>query len=249
MRQGLRRQSPALAVAALALFVALGGSVYAAKRAKINGRAIRAKSIPGNRLKPRSVAANRLKPHSIGAKLLQPHSITVDLLKPGTIPEVAADAPLNGSDINELTLGQVPSAAHADAADTAQSAVDAQTALNAVNAVDAQTVNGHSVGCMPGTQSFAGACWESTASASVNAPTAARKCAGRGGELPGALALAAFAEEPGVNLDLEDEWSSDLTTFSGPNAYAVVVVSDNSVLNTELSNQTHPYRCVIPLLQ
>ena len=62
MRQGIWRNSPALIVAAIALFVALGGSVYAAKKAKINGKAIRAKSIPGNRLKPRSIAANRLKP-------------------------------------------------------------------------------------------------------------------------------------------------------------------------------------------
>jgi len=239
MRQALSRQSPALAVAALALFVAMGGSVYAAKRARINGGAIRAKSIPGNRLKPHSIAANRLKPHSIAA----------GLLKPGTIPEIAADAPLNGSDINELSLGQVPSAAHADAADTAQSAVDAQTALNAVNAIDAQTVNGHSVGCMPGAQPFAGACWESAPGAAVNAPTAARKCAGRGGELPGALALAAFAEEPGVSLDLEDEWSSDVTNVAGPNAYSVVTVSDTSEINYVLSSTTHPYRCVIPLVR
>lgn len=239
MRQALRRQSPALAVAVLALFVALGGSVYAAKRARIDGGAIRAKSIPGNRLKPHSVAANRLKPRSI----------TANLLKPGTLPEISADAPLNGSDINELSLGQVPSAAHADAADTAQSAVDAQTALNAVNAIDAQTVNGHSVGCMPGTQPFAGACWENSAGAAVSAPAAARQCAGRGGELPGALALAAFAEEPGVNLDAEDEWSSDLTNVSGLNVYGVVIVSDASGINSDLSNQTHPYRCVIPLVQ
>lgn len=244
MRKATRRQTPALAVAALALFVALGGSVYAAKRAKIDGGAIRAKSIPGNRLKPHSVAANRLKPHSIAA----------GLLKPGTIPEVSADAPLNGSDINELSLGQVPSAAHADTADTAQSAVDAQTALNAVNAVEAQTVNGHSAGCMPGTQAFAGACWESSASASVNAPTAARKCAGRGGELPDALALAAFAEEPGVNLDAEDEWSSDIVSFTSQDVYAVATVSDASKVGSGLFNsggtmETHPYRCVIPLLQ
>jgi len=249
MRQRLRGQAPALVLAALALFVALGGSVYAAKRARINGRTIRAKSIPGNRLRPRSLAANRLRPHSIGAKLLRPHSIGASLLAPGTIPEIAADAPLNGSDINELSLGQVPSAAHADAADTAQSAVDAQTALNAVNAVDAQTVNGHSAGCMPGTQPFAGACWESSAGASVNAPTAARKCAGRGGELPGALALAAFAEEPGVNLDSEDEWSGDVPVISGEGVYAVTTVSDAGVVFRDLSTTAHPYRCVIPLVQ
>lgn len=228
MRQGTLRHSPALVIAVVALFVALGGSVYAAKRAKIDGAAIRAKSIPGNRLKPRSIPANRL--------------------QQGVIPQVAADAPLTGADINELTLGQVPNAAHADSADSARSALDAQTALNAVNAVDAQTVNGHSVGCLPGARPFAGACWESSPSAAVNAPTAARKCAARGGELPEALELAAFAEEPGVNLDKGDEWSSDLTTFSGPDAYAVVVVSASSVLNTSLSNQTRAYRCVVPVV-
>jgi hypothetical protein len=228
MRQGIWRGSPALVVSVIALFVALGGSVYAAKKAKIDGKAIRAKSIPGNRVKPHSIAANRL--------------------KPGVLGSTAVASPLTGADINELTLGQVPSAAHADSADSAQSAVDAQTALNAVNAVDAKTINGHSVGCLPGTQPFAGACWESSSSSAVNAPTAARKCAVRGGTLPEALQLAAFAEEPSVNLDSGDEWSSDLTTFSGPDSYAVVTVSAGSVLDTSLSNEAHAYRCVIPLL-
>lgn len=167
MRQGIWRNSPAMVVALLALFVALGGSVYAAKRARIDGRAIRAKSIPANRLKPRSIGADRL--------------------KPGLLHPSAATGQLTGADINELTLGQVPSATHADSADTARSAVDAQTALNAVNAIDAKTVNGHSVGCLPGTRPFAGGCWESSASSAVDAPTAARKCAARGGTLPEAL--------------------------------------------------------------
>jgi hypothetical protein len=229
MRQGIWRHSPALAISIVALFVALGGSVYAAKKARIDGKAIRTKSIPGNRLKPRSIAANRL--------------------KPGVLRSAAIGAPLTGAEINELTLGQVPSAAHADSADSAQSAVDAQTALNAVNAVDAKTVNGHSVGCLPSTRPFAGACWEASSSSAVDAPTAARKCAARGGTLPEALQLAAFAEEPGVNLDPGDEWSSDLTNVSGLNVYGVVTVSASSGVNSELSSNTHPYRCVIPLLQ
>jgi hypothetical protein len=226
MRQGNRRVSPALAVAVIALFAALGGSVYAAKKARIDGRAIRAKSIPGNRLKPRSIAANRLKPGVLGTSL----------------------APLTGADINELTLGQVPSAAHAESADTAQSAVDAQTALNAVNAVDAHTVNGHSVGCLPETQPFAGACWENSAGSAVNAPTAARKCAAKGGTLPEALQLAAFAEEPGVNLNSGDEWSSDVTNVSGLNVYGVVTVSASSGIDSDISTTIHAYRCVIPLV-
>jgi hypothetical protein len=229
MVQGIWRNSPALAISLVALFVALGGSVYAAKKARIDGKAIRAKSIPGNRVKPRSIAANRL--------------------KPGVLRGATSAAPLTGAEINELTLGQVPSAAHADTADTAQSAVDAQTALNAVNAVNAQTVNGHGVGCLPGTQLFAGACWESSYSSAVDAPTAARKCAARGGTLPEALQLAAFAEEQGVNLDSEDEWSSDVPVVSGPDVYAVSTVAANSMIDLSLSTATHAYRCVVPLLR
>ncbi len=229
MRQGIRRSSPALIVSALALFVALSGSVYAAKKARIDGKAIRAKSLPGNRLKPRSIPADRL--------------------KPGVLRGVAPAAPLTGSEINELTLGQVPSAAHADFADSAQTAVDAQTALNAVNAIDAQTVNGHGVGCLPGTRPFAGACWESSPSSAVDAPTAARKCGARDGTLPEALQLAAFAEEPGVNLDPGDEWSSDITNVSGLDVYGVVTVSAGSSINFGLSTNTRAYRCVIPLLR
>jgi hypothetical protein len=228
MRQGIWRASPALVVSAIALFVALGGSVYAAKKAKIDGRAIRAKSIPGNRLKPRSIAANRL--------------------KPGALRSADIPTPLTGTDINELSLGQVPDAAHADSADTAQSAIDAQTALNAVNAVDAKTVNGHGVGCLPGTLEFAGACWESSVSSAVNAPTAARKCAAKGGTLPEALELAAFAEEQGVNLDPGDEWSSDIPVFTGLDTYGVATVSATSEINSTLSTNTHAYRCVIPIV-
>jgi len=216
-------------VSVLALFVALGGSVYAAKKAKINGQSIRAKSIPGNRLKPRSITADRLKPGVLRG-------------------DSAATGPLTGADINELTLGQVPDATHAESADSAQSAIDAQTALNAVNAVDAKTVNGHSVGCLPGTRAFAGACWESSSSSAVNAPTAARKCAARGGTLPEALQLAAFAEEVGVNLDPGDEWSSDIPVFTGLNTYGVATVSAASKINSTLSTSTRSYRCVIPLL-
>jgi hypothetical protein len=232
MRQGMGRNAPALGIALLALFVALGGSVYAAKRARIDGRTIRAKSIPGNRLKPRSIAANRL--------------------KPGLLHPSAPSGQLTGADINELTLGQVPSATHADVADSARSAVDAQTALNAVNAIDAKTVNGHGVGCLPGTQPFAGACWESSSSSAVDAPTAARKCAARGGALPEALQLAAFGEEPGVNLDSGDEWSSDIVSFTSKNIYAVGTVTSASAIDSGLvksgSSDTHAYRCVIPLV-
>lgn len=220
-----RRPSPALFVSLVALFAALGGTVYAAgKAAKIDGKSIKVKSLPGNRLKLGSVPGNRLKPGAIGGNQLAPNSI-------------------GGAQIDEATLGQVPSAVHAD------SALDAQTALTAVNAIDATTVNGHSAGCLPTTQLFAGACWQSSASATAaTAPNAALACALQGGALPEALQLAAFAQQPGVTLDAGAEWSSDIPVMSGANAYAVVTVSAAGGLDKALMSETRKYRCVIPLV-
>jgi hypothetical protein len=228
MGQGIWRSSPALVVSVIALFVALGGSVYAAKKTRIDGRAIRVKSLPGDRVKPRSIPANRL--------------------KPGVLDTARVPGPLTGADINELSLGQVPSASYADVAGTAQSAEDAQTALNAVNAIDAKTVNGYGAGCLPGTVPYAGACWESSPSSAATAPVAAEKCAARGGTLPEALHLAAFAGEPGVNLHPGDEWSSDIPIFSGLDTYGVATVSASGKVNSVVSINTRAYRCVIPLV-
>ncbi len=146
MSQRFRRPTPATIVALVALLAALAGSAYAAGR--IDGRTLRVKSLPGNRLKLGSVPANRL--------------------KPGVLPTGSGIVePITGSQIDERSLGQVPSAAYADVAGAAQTAIEAQTALDAVNAVDSETVNGHSAGCMAGTVPFAGACWQSSASESA----------------------------------------------------------------------------------
>jgi hypothetical protein len=225
MRQGFGRPTPATIVALLALVAALGGSAYAAGR--IDGRTVKVKSLPGNRLKLGSVPANRLKRGAIQATV---------------------SGPITGSQIDERSLGQVPSAGYADVAGFAQSAVDAETAINAVNAVDAQTVNGHGAGCQPGTTPFAGACWQTSANATpVTAPVAAAACAAQGGTLPEALQLAAFAQQPDIKVESE-EWSSDVTNVSGLNVYGVVTVSTVGALNFSLGTNTRPYRCVIPLV-
>ncbi|MGC1166930.1 MAG: hypothetical protein WA862_12570 [Solirubrobacterales bacterium] len=225
MARGLRRQAPALLVACIALVAALGGTVYAA--GKINGKTIKVKSLPGNRLAPGSLPGNRLKPGAL----------TGNALAPGTITGIQIDA---------STLGQVPSAVHADNADSAR---DAQTALNAVNAIDATKVNGYTAGCKPPARFFAGACWQSDSSeAAVSAPAAALACATQGGELPSALALAAFSQQPGIALAPGDEWTGDLTNASGLDAYAVFTVSSAGQVNYVISTATRKYRCVIPLV-
>jgi hypothetical protein len=214
----------------MALFVALGGTVYGAKKAKLDGRAIRVKSIPGNRVKPHSIAANRLKPNVLAS--LEGHA-----------------GKIIGAEIDLQSLGQVPSAAHAETADRAQSATDAETALNAVNAVHAETINGHTAGCLPGTKQFAGACWQlSPSETALSAPAAASSCAAQGGTLPEALQLAAFAQEPGINLDKGDEWSSDITNMSGEDIYAVVTVSAAANVDFTGFSNPHKFRCVIPLV-
>jgi hypothetical protein len=225
MSRGLRRQVPALVIVGLALVAALSGTVYAA--GKINGKLIKVKSLPGNRLKVGSVPGNRLRPGAIRGSQLAPGSIT-------------------GIQIDASTLSQVPSAVYAE---TATSAQEAETAQNAANAQNAVTVNGYQAGCKAGTKAFAGACWQTAASDSaLNAPAAAAACASQGGELPDALSLVAFSQQPGVVLAAGDEWSGDLTNVSGIDTYAVVTVSSAGQVNFVASTSTKKYRCVIPLI-
>jgi hypothetical protein len=228
MSKRFRRPTPATIVALVALLAALAGSAYAAGR--IDGRTLRVKSLPGNRLKLGSVPANRL--------------------KPGVLPTGSGIVePITGSQIDERSLGQVPSAAYADVAGAAQTAIEAQTALDAVNAVDSETLNGHSAGCMAGTVPFAGACWQSSASGTAaTAAVAAAACAAQGGSLPEALELAAFAHQPDIKLAEGEEWSNDLTNVSGLNVYGVVTVSATSGVNFSLGTNTKQYRCVIPIV-
>lgn len=236
MSRGIWRQVPALVVAAVALMAALAGTVYAA--GKINGHSVKVKSLPGNRLALHSVPANRLKPGTIPSTQLAPGSIQGDRLAPGSV---------TGLQVDVSTLGQVPSAVHAD---TAESAKDAETALNAANAVNAQNLNGFHAGCEQGTRLFAGACWQlASNSGTANLLAAADSCTSQGGELPDAFALAAFAHQPGVTLAAEEEWSRTLATFTGKNAFSAVTVSAAGDISSSLSSATKKFRCVLPLLK
>lgn len=226
MGRGIRRCSPAFAIATIALFAALAGTVYAGS--KIDGKTIKLKSLPGNRLALGSVPGNRLKAGAIAGSRLTPGSVT-------------------GNQIDAATLGTVPTAVHADNADSAR---DAGTALSAVFAEDARRVNGYTAGCVTDkTRLFAGSCWQVKRSGvAVTAATAALSCASQGGELPSALTLAAFAQQQGIVLASGGEWSGDVSEVSGPSAYSVVTVSPAGGLNDELGSQTREYRCVIPLV-
>jgi hypothetical protein len=248
MSRGVRRQAPVLVAAALVLVAALSGTVYAA--GKINGKTIKVKSLPGNRLALGSVPGNRLRPGTIKAEALAPGAISGEMLAPGTLRgEQLAPGSVTGVQIDVASLGPVPSAGHAYEADVALAAKDAETALNAANAQNAKTVNGYAAGCKSGTRLFAGACWQVVANAATVTPaTAAGNCAGEGGELPSALALAAFSKQPGVTIAAGEEWTADVTNVSGADSYSVVTVTSAGKVNFKPFNETKRYRCVIPLL-
>lgn len=76
------------AVACLALFIALGGTVYAA--GKISGKQIKPGSLPGNRLKPRTITARRIKPKTLTGRQVRPRSLTGSQIDQSTLTAVNA---------------------------------------------------------------------------------------------------------------------------------------------------------------
>jgi hypothetical protein len=219
------RPSPALVIACLALFVALGGTVLAAT--KIDGRTIRVASLPGNRLTVRSLPGNRLRPGTVAGNRLVPGSV-------------------KGADIDASSLGPVPSAQHADSADTARRA---QTATAADHAADATTINGRSVGCAAGTREYAGACWDLQPSpAAVTVVEAAADCADVGGELPDTFALLAFTQKFGIAIAVGGEWTDQVANISAPDQVAVATISPNRVIEPTDWKKAERFRCVTPFL-
>jgi hypothetical protein len=75
-------------VACLALFIALGGSVYAA--GKISGKQIKPSSLPGNRIKPKTIQANRIKLTTLTGRQVKPNSLTGEQIDEKTLTVSAA---------------------------------------------------------------------------------------------------------------------------------------------------------------
>lgn len=78
-------------VAVLALFLALGGSVYAASN-KISGTQIKPKSLPGNRIKPRSLTNAQVKARTLTGAKVKPGSLTGKQVVGSSLTGVSAAA-------------------------------------------------------------------------------------------------------------------------------------------------------------
>ena len=77
----------------MALFIALGGTVYAA--GKLSGSQIKPNSLPGNRIKPKTVTAKQVKPGSLTGAQIKAGSLTGAQIQAGS---------LTGTQINQATL-------------------------------------------------------------------------------------------------------------------------------------------------
>lgn len=93
-------------ISCLALFVALGGSVYAA--GKINGRQIKPNSLPGNRVKAKTLPGNRVKPGTLTARQVKPNSLNGSRIRAGSLTGTQIKAgSLTGTQIDTSTLNEL----------------------------------------------------------------------------------------------------------------------------------------------
>jgi hypothetical protein len=257
--------SPALTtISLIALFIALGGSVYAASG--IDGKTVKPKSLPGNRVKPHSLPGNRIKNNTITGKQVKEAGLgEVPWASNAESAQSAASATnanrAGSADVatkatsatNANHAGSADVAAQATTADSANHAGSADVAAQATSADSAQNaaeLEGHQAGCPAGsTQPFAGACWETAARTAVGQPDAAQVCTEAGGQLPDALDLRSFALTSGTSIDASGEWSSTVGAFVAPNTYFGVMVESDGSLEHAPSGTALKYRCVLPLLR
>jgi len=126
MSRGFLRFLRGNVIGLLALFIALGGTTYAATALPKN-------SVGTKQLKKNAVTAAKIKNGSATNTKIGANAITAAKVKNDS---------LTGADILESSLGKVPSAAAADSATNATNATHASTADSATTAANANALNG-----------------------------------------------------------------------------------------------------------
>jgi hypothetical protein len=194
-------------MATIAVFIALGGTGYAAIH------------LPRN-----SVGRSQLRTHAVSNSKLAVGAVTASRVRANS---------LTGAQINEGTLGTVPSALAAAAASSAANA----DRLNGVSAADLR------VRCPGGTVPYAGACFEVAQRGATDWGSAARACAAAGRRLPSVDELVELGQVANIGFTGE-EWTSALVSAPSGN-----VITATSSGGTDIANggAAHGYRCVASL--
>jgi hypothetical protein len=97
LKKRISRPSPALAISLIALFVALGGTGYAAMT--INGKNIKNNSIPGKKLKNGAVTAKKIKSNAVTGAKVKAGTLNGSDFAPGTLLQ-GAQGPAGKNGVN-----------------------------------------------------------------------------------------------------------------------------------------------------
>ncbi|MCW3065582.1 MAG: hypothetical protein JWN32_2754 [Solirubrobacterales bacterium] len=214
MRRFRSKLTYANVMATIAVFIALGGSGYAALK------------LPRN-----TVGTKQLRSHAVTNSKLAPGAVTGSRVKPNG---------LTGAEINEAALGQVPSAHVADHAANADTASVAGNA-GAVNGVTASQLK---LSCPAGTLRYLGECFQTAEHAATDWGTAAMECSRADGRLPNAAELSRITQDTSLvfsgaewTSDLADAnnaitaagnaASTNQAATSTPKAYRCVLAASN----------------------
>jgi hypothetical protein len=129
MRTRLKRPSPALVVALVALVAALTGTAWAA---------LGKNSVGSKQLKKNSVTAAKIKNNAVTGSKIQNNAVTTSKIKEnGVTTSKIQDGAVTGAKVNLSTLGKVPSASSAD---TASNLVGQQSFFIRLNGGQSQTI-------------------------------------------------------------------------------------------------------------
>ena len=245
LKRAVSKLSYANVVGTLALFVALGGTTFAAtqlhgsqiKPGTVTGKQIRSGSVPGADLRRNSVTGKQVMEAKLG---------TVPRAKVATVADRAALAD---------RAAVADRSAIADSAKDAARATSAATADTATIATDSQRLGGlpgsdYVDHCEVGTRAYAGVCIETTSRAGATWPVAARICGDAGGRLPSLGELEGFRQQPGITLGAPEHTSTFVdNNWIDPGGEYTIGLYDNGTRAAGFAygSSSGAYRCVKPM--
>lgn len=241
LRSRLRRHlSFANLLAALALFVALGGVSYAATT--INGNKIIKESIGAGKLKKGTLTSGQVKANALGGSVIDESTLNI---VPAAQTAVSAQTATSATTAQSATTATT--AKTAETAKTATTADTATTAQSAATAAEAETLDGLTpeelqVSCPANTSLYGGDCWDDAVRPLKTWIGAAVECGDAGGRLPSLSELVAYVLRDGVQAPAP-LWSGDVVAESG--GEESVLARDEALTSTHNGpTTTFGFRCV-----